>query len=123
MAKKAGAKKGKLPKQVMGVKIPKDLRKAGDQLLEKANSPAGREVIAGALTMAAAAATAAVARGREKKAAAAPEAGVGGTRASMGASADATPHGTQRAPDPQAFADAFGQAAEMALGRLFGKRG
>ena len=111
MAKKAGAKKGRLPKQVMGVKIPKDLRKAGDQLLEKANTPAGREVIAGALTMAAAAATAAVARGREKRAAAAPDEDAG-----------AKAQGTQRAPDPQAFADAVGQAAEMALGKFFGKR-
>ena len=104
MGKKA--KKGRLPKNVLGVKLPKELRKAGDRLIEQASSPQGRQAIAGALTMAAAAATAAVARGREK----APDA--------------AEPaQGTQRAPDPQAVAEVVGKAAEAVLGRLFGGRG
>ncbi len=57
-------KKGKLPKEVLGVKLPKELRKAGDRLIEQAQGPAGRQAIAGALTaVAGAAMTAALARG------------------------------------------------------------
>ncbi|MEG8039451.1 hypothetical protein QP166_08875 [Sphingomonas sp. LR60] len=60
MAKK---KKGKLPKEVLGVKVPKELRKAGEKLIEQVQGPAGRQAIAGALTaVAGAAMTAAVAR-------------------------------------------------------------
>ncbi len=102
MGKKA--KKGRLPKEVLGVKLPKELRKAGDRMIEQASSPQGRQAIAGALTMAAAAATAAIARGREKPADAAEAA-----------------QGTTRAPDPQAVADVVGKAAEAVLGKLFGK--
>ncbi|MGH6614982.1 hypothetical protein [Sphingomonas sp.] len=50
MAKKdKSAKAGKatkLPKQIAGIKVPKELRKSGAALLEKANSPVGREMIA-----------------------------------------------------------------------------
>ncbi|MDR6787813.1 hypothetical protein J2Y58_001165 [Sphingomonas sp. BE138] len=61
MAKK---KKGKLPKEVLGVKVPKELRKAGEKLIEQAQGPAGRQAIAGALTaVAGAAVTAALSRG------------------------------------------------------------
>ncbi|MEH3047397.1 hypothetical protein [Sphingomonas adhaesiva] len=106
MGKKA--KKGRLPKEVLGVKLPKELRKAGDQLIEHAASPQGRQAIAGALTMAAAAATAAMARGRDN----------GRDRAS---DAGEPAQGTTRAPDPQAVADVVGKAAEAVLGKLFGK--
>lgn len=102
MGKKA--KRGKLPKEVLGVKLPKELRKAGDRVIEQAASPQGRQAIAGALTMAAAAATAAMARGREK-----------------GADAPEVAQGTTRAPDPQAVAEVVGKAAEAVLGRIFGK--
>ena len=43
----------KIPKKVAGVKVPKQLRKKGNALIEKANSPAGREAIAAGLTIAA----------------------------------------------------------------------
>ncbi len=36
----------KLPKQIGGVKIPKELRQQGEALIAVANSPAGRGVIA-----------------------------------------------------------------------------
>jgi len=36
----------KIPKQVAGVKVPKELRKAGAAILQTVNSPAGRQVIA-----------------------------------------------------------------------------
>ncbi|WP_245842068.1 MULTISPECIES: hypothetical protein [Sphingomonas] len=125
---KKKAKKGKLPKEILGVKLPKELRKAGDELIGQAGaavaSAAGRQAIAGALTVAAAAASAAIARkvsegtadgaGTPRAAASAPAAGTAGEAP--------PPQGTQRAPDPQAVADAVVQAADAVLGRLFGKR-
>ena len=36
-------KKAKLPKEVLGVKLPKEVREVGGALLEKANSPQGRD--------------------------------------------------------------------------------
>ena len=102
---KAGKKKGRLPKEVLGVKLPKELRKAGERVLEQANSPQGREMIAAGLTMAATAAVAALAKDRAKPHAAPEHA-----------------QGTQKSPDPQVLADALGHAAEAVLGRVFGKR-
>jgi hypothetical protein len=115
MAKSGAKKKGKLPKEVLGVKIPKELRRAGERVLAQAQTPHGREMIATGLTMAATAAAAALAKGRERPAAPAPHA----------APREGAPRpeaGTQRTPDPQAVADAIGQAADAVLGRLFGKR-
>lgn len=54
---KRDAKRGKLPKSIGGVKLSKDLRKAGDALIESARSPGGRQVIAAGLAMAANAAS------------------------------------------------------------------
>ncbi|MCU6454183.1 hypothetical protein LPN01_08845, partial [Sphingomonas sp. A2-49] len=56
-------KTAKLPKEVLGIKLSKEVREVGGALLEKASSPQGREMLAAGLTMAAAAATAAVAKG------------------------------------------------------------
>ena len=48
-----GKKKApKLPKQIAGVKIPKELRKSGGALLAKVNTPAGRELLAAGLVAA-----------------------------------------------------------------------
>lgn len=81
-------KAGKLPKEVLGVKVPKELRKAGERLIEHAQGPAGRQAIAGALTaMAGAAVSAALARGA---AAAAAPTGTG-TGTGAGAPSDAVP--------------------------------
>lgn len=113
--KKAGTgKTGKLPKQIGGIKIPKDLRKKGDALIEKANTPQGREAITAGLAMAATLAVAAIDRQRAKKA---PEAKSAETEAKPGAAP-----GTPGVQNPQAVADAIGQAAEMMLGRFFGKK-
>jgi hypothetical protein len=49
VAKKNNAK---LPKKIAGVKIPKKLRKSGGKLIEAANTPAGRELIAAGLVAA-----------------------------------------------------------------------
>lgn len=56
MAKKSKSKsrsKLKLPKEVAGVKVPKGLRKQAKTLLEIIDSPAGRELAAAGLTLAA----------------------------------------------------------------------
>ncbi|HET9427486.1 MAG TPA: hypothetical protein VFO69_03920 [Allosphingosinicella sp.] len=54
MAKKSKSKaKLKLPKEVAGVKVPKGLRKQAKKLLEIIDSPAGRELAAAGLTLAA----------------------------------------------------------------------
>lgn len=121
-------KKAKLPKEVMGVKLPKEVREIGGALLEKAQSPQGREMLAAGLTMAAAAATAAVAKGRAKReAAAAPETPVSPVPPASAEGPEppvppVPPQGTQMQPDPQAIADAVGKAAEAMLGRLFGEK-
>lgn len=57
MAKKKD-KKGKLPKEIAGIKIPKEFRKTGEALIATANSPAGRELLmSGAAAMIAGLAT------------------------------------------------------------------
>ena len=66
MAKKKG-KSPKLPKEILGIKLPKELREQGGAMLAKAAaSPAAREMVAAGLTMAAAAATAAATRKRTR---------------------------------------------------------
>jgi len=61
MAKK-DKKAFRIPKKVGGVKVPKEARRAGEALLEKASSPEGRQAIASGLAMAASAAAAVAAR-------------------------------------------------------------
>ena len=117
-------KKAKLPKEVLGIRLPKEVREAGGALLEKANSPQGREMLAAGLTMAAAAATAAVAAGRTKREGTAERPGPPAPP-TPGAAPETprtpeSPQGTQTQPDPQAIAEAVGKAAEAMLGRLFG---
>jgi hypothetical protein len=53
MAKKFKAKK--LPKTIGGMKIPKKMRKKGGKLLDKVNTPLGRELLAAGLVAAGAA--------------------------------------------------------------------
>lgn len=122
MAKDKKRKTAKLPKEVMGIKLPREVREVGGALLEKANSPQGREMLAAGLTMAAAAASAAVAKGAARRDAARPTPSEGG--APDGPPAPPTPptppQGTHMQPDPQAIAEAVGKAAEAMLGRLFG---
>lgn len=123
----------RIPKRIGGVKLPKELREKGEALLDRgeallaqANTPAGREVLTAGLTMAAAAASAAIVNaGRERakaaEAAAAPEPAAPPTPPTPPSSPpQGTPQGTQRTPDPQVIADALTQAAEQVLGRLFG---
>ena len=100
--------KAKLPKRVGGVKLSKEIRKAGGKLLAKANSPLGRELIAAGLGLAATAAAAAAAEREKRKAAPATPA------------AD-KPNGVS---DPHEFGVVLGKMAQAALAGLFaGKKG
>jgi hypothetical protein len=123
--KKGAGGKGRIPKTIAGVKVPKELRKAGEKLLDEVQRPETQAKIAGALTMAAGAVAAAAAKKRAAEAMAphAPRP----PHAPEPPRAPETPRapgegGTRMSPDPQAVADAIGQAAEQVLGRFFGKR-
>ncbi|WP_156025086.1 hypothetical protein [Sphingomonas phyllosphaerae] len=109
MAKKSKAKAGKLPKEVLGVKVPKELRKAGEKLIEQAQGPAGRQAIAGALT-AVVGAVATAALSREAARAAAPRTDEPVREQAAG--------GTPKA-DP---GEAFARAAEALVGKFFAPR-
>lgn len=119
-AGKSGAKKakaGKLPKEILGVKLPKEARKAGDRLIEAARSDEGRRAIAGALATVAATA-AAVAAAAQRRA----------DRPAEPAADPAPPQDVAPAPgvagtrDARPFDDVVGQVAGAMLGRLLAPR-
>ncbi|MEH3104387.1 MAG: hypothetical protein PGN12_10820 [Sphingomonas phyllosphaerae] len=99
MAKK---KKGKLPKEVLGVKVPKELRKAGERLIEQVQGPAGKQALAAVVG---AVATAALTREAAKA-------------AERGGKADgAKPEAAHAEPG-----EAFARAAELLVGKIFAPR-
>lgn len=107
----------KIPKRIGGVKVPKELRKAGNSLIERAQGPEGREMLVGALAVAATTATAAFAKAAVQRSAAAhasPEAQSPGNDTSL--------HGQRSGADPQVLNEALNTVAEQVLGRLFGAR-
>ena len=106
---KAG-KAGKIPKQVAGVKLPKQLRRKGEALIAKAASPEGRAAIAKGLTVAASLATMAAERSRKAQAAAKPQA----------AASPANDPAPPQPIDPDKVAEAVSTVADAVLGRLFG---
>jgi hypothetical protein len=93
--------------------IIEELREAGARLVAVANTPAGREVIAVGISMAAAAAQAALAAKRAK---AKPDA----AKAEPDAAAGKKPG---RSAGEDALAAALGGVAEMALAKVFPKKG
>ena len=116
-------KKTKLPKSMMGVKIPKDLRKRGERLIDAANSPEGREMVAGVMGMAAAAMGAIAAKNAAKNAAGAQRAADAAPSPSPApAPPNEPPHGVTREPDFQAIAETIGRNVEVALERVFGAK-
>ena len=127
MAKKSktdGAKsKMKIPKEIAGFKVPKDLRKKGDALIEMANSPEGRQAIASGLAMVGGLVAANAARKQAEAAAA--------TAAAKPEAAKADPQPEPKPEtakpgtpgiNPQQMADQIGAAADLLLGRIFAKR-
>ncbi len=127
-AVKGGAKKpGRIPKQIGGVKLSKRFRKSGEKLIEQAQTPQGRQVIAAGLAMA----TAAVARAKANAAHAAPMPPV--PPAPPHAPTPPVPPVPPRAPgaggttgtptvDPAQIAEAVGQAATAFFDGLFGRK-
>ena len=107
MAKK-DKKAFRIPKKVAGVKVPKEARRAGEALLERASSPHGRQAIASGLAMAATAAAAMAAR------------------QARGPTPAAEPvHGKPGEPgihDMQRAGEAIGKAVETVMERFFAKR-
>lgn len=133
---KKGGKAKHIPKEVLGLKVPKELRRAGEGLigavLEKAQSPEGRQAIAGTLSMAAAALNATIAAERARTSA--PERGAAGEKPATDAppppppppplSPSAPPRGTTCEPDPKAIGAAIGRIAQAALaGWAAGRKG
>ena len=120
MAKKD--KKGfRIPKEIGGIKVPKEARRAGEALIEKVNTPAGRQALASGLAMAATVAAAAAA-----KQARGPVATPGTDQAKAGSdkpgSDKAGQAGTTGPVDPQQVVDMLGQAANAFMTKMFGAR-
>lgn len=103
-AKAAAAAAGGATARPAGFAIPDELMKQGAALLEKANTPAGREMIAAGLTMAVAAASAALTK-RAPGTTAQPEAAAGAA-----------------AKEPPVLADALNQAADALMKRFLGPK-
>lgn len=108
--------------------LPDELRRMGEALIAKANSPQGREVIASGLALAASAAAAKAGRQRRQS----PQAGEEWVAPRVPPIPPAAPQppvppvapqpgvGGTLPVDPQAVADAIGDAAAVLLTRLFG---
>ncbi len=115
MAKK-GKKGFRIPKEIGGVKVPKEARRAGEALIEKVNTPAGRQALASGLAMAASAAAAVAAKqargpSRPSPAAAAEPEGANPQQPGQGGTANL-----------DQVAEAFGQAADAFMNKMFGRR-
>ena len=104
--------KKRIPKRIAGVKLNKQLRKRGNELLDLADSPQGRETIAMGLSMAAAAASVAIRKNHAPAPAATPAAG---DRSAPGE----VRHDPAPPLDPQKIVEAVGQTIETAMARFF----
>ena len=96
----------KLPKRIAGVKLSKEVRRSGDALIARANSPEGRQAITSGLAMAGAALMAARAGAKSRS---------GPTPVKPGDS------GTTAPPAPP-VGDAIGAAVDRVLARLLAGR-
>lgn len=102
----------KLPKQVAGVKIPKELRKGGERLIAQAQNSEGRAVIAKGVSLVAGAAAAMAQAAAVKKQATTPTPLI----------KPGEPGPDHPGAHPDALGDAIGAGVEAVLGRLFAKR-
>ncbi|MDQ2893641.1 MAG: hypothetical protein M3R64_11225 [Pseudomonadota bacterium] len=113
--------KTKIPKRIAGVKLNKKLRKRGNELLNLADTPHGRQTIAMGLSMAAAGLSVALQKRGETSATSADDAPVQPAKSAID---DTTPH---PAPplDPDKIVAAVSQTIDAAIARFFppsGKR-
>lgn len=119
-AEKGAGRSAKLPKELFGVKLPKELRRQGEAWIERAQSPAGQQAIASALTAVAGVAASAVAAKAAEKAArnAAP---AGGAGEAQGAGAAAAGAGGGQRTREQEIGDAVTRVAAAFFGGLKGR--
>ncbi|MFL0586188.1 hypothetical protein [uncultured Sphingomonas sp.] len=128
MAKKD--KKGfRIPKEIGGIKVPKEARRAGEALIEKASTPAGRQAIASGLAMAATAAAAVAARQarehgckNDQRAAATDQATGADNAPGADAGAAGAPGTAGTTVDPSRVVDALSDAAGVFMSSLFAKQ-
>ncbi|WP_334655875.1 hypothetical protein [Sphingomonas panaciterrae] len=128
MAKKD--KKGfRIPKEIGGIKVPKEARRAGEALIEKASTPAGRQAIASGLAMAATAAAAVAARQarehgckNDQRAAAKDQATGADNAPGADAGAAGAPGTAGTTVDPSRVVDALSDAAGVFMSSLFAKQ-
>lgn len=119
--KRGADRSAKLPKELFGMKLPKELRRQGEAWIERAQSPAGQQAIASALTaVAGMAASAVAAKAAEKVAKSAAPAGGAGDANGTGAGAAAGAGGGQRTRE-QEIGDAVTRVATAFFGGLKGK--
>jgi len=118
-ADKGAGRSAKLPKELFGVKLPKELRRQGEAWIERAQSPAGQQAIASALTAVAGVAASAVAAKAAEKAgrSAAPAGGAAGA----GAGAAAAGAGGGQRTREQEIGDAVTRVATAFFGGLKGR--
>lgn len=118
-------KKKRIPKTIGGVKLPKELRRAGEKIIDQAitaaNSPQGKAMIATGLSMAAAAAMKA-AEGKAAEGKTAEKKATGSATEKPSPANDAKAEEARQAGSGGIDGDAIGQAVEQVLGRLFGRR-
>lgn len=110
------AKKRRIPKEIAGVKIPKDLRRQGEALIDAANSPAGRTLLLSGLATVVTSAMAKAARPAPPLAAPPPA-----PTATPDAASTSSQGGTTRDPT-EAGAEAARKLVD-ALTRMFDKAG
>jgi hypothetical protein len=130
MAKtKAGTKNGakpkmKIPKAIGGFKVPKELRKKGEALIERANSPEGRQAIASGLAMVGGLVAANAARKQTEAATKAAQGRPDGQPDAAKPDAAKPASAAPGAPgiNPQQMADQIGAAADLLIGRIFARR-
>lgn len=115
-ADKGAGRSAKLPKELFGVKLPKELRRQGEAWIERAQSPAGQQAIASALTaVAGVAASAVAAKAAEKAAKSAAPAGGAAEGQGAGAGTPGAGGGGQRTRE-QEIGDAVARAATAFFG-------
>ena len=121
-AEKGAGRSARLPKELFGVKLPKELRRQGEAWIERAQSPAGQQAIASALTAVAGMAASAVAAKAAEKAArsATPASGAGEAQGAGAGAAAAGAGGGQRTRE-QEIGDAVTRVATAFFGGLKGR--
>ncbi len=102
MAKK-GKKGFRIPKEIGGIKVPKETRRAAEAVIEKVRGPEGRKMVASGLAMAATAAAAMAAKQAQAKK----------------AEPEPAKPGQSGTVDSQQVADAIGQAATAFMSKFF----